>query len=62
MTRLDGAINDVRYILNCLETLRNIWETGRDCNTCTATCKYRQWGRQVTYNCPLWEGDSDVKH
>lgn len=30
---------------------------GFDCNTCTKTCDYRQWGRQVTYNCPLWDGN-----
>ena len=57
MIRLDDAIRDVGYILDCLKALRSIWETGHDCNTCTKTCDYRQWGRQVTWNCPLWEGE-----
>ena len=56
MSRLDDLISDVEYILDCLKALRNFCETGHDCNTCTKTCDYRQWGRQVTYNCPLWEG------
>ena len=42
MSRLDDAISDVGYILDCLYALRNIWETGHDCNTCTKTCEYRE--------------------
>ena len=59
MTRLDEIIEDMRYVFDCLMTMKYIYDTGHDCNTCKATCEHRQLGRQVTYNCPLWEGDSD---
>lgn len=57
MSRLDDVISDVACILDHLMVLRSIFETGHDCNTCAKTCDYRQWGRQVTWNCPLWEGE-----
>lgn len=56
-TRLDDAISDVEYIIDCLRALRSIKENGHDCNTCTKKCDSRRWGRRVTYNCPLWEGE-----
>ena len=57
MRRIDDLISDVGYILDCLKALRSICETEHDCNTCAKTCEYRQWGVQVTYNCPLWESE-----
>ena len=62
MSRLDDAISEVAYILDCLRALRNIYETGRDCNTCKRKrqCEHcPKLGQTVRYNCFLWEGDSD---
>ena len=57
MRRLDGAISDVAYILDCLQALRNITETG-NCNECGKKweCEYvPRPGQQVRYNCPHFE-------
>ena len=62
MSRLDDAISEVAYILDCLMALRNIYETGHDCNTCKRKrqCEHcPKLGQTVRYNCFLWEGDSD---
>lgn len=57
MSRLDEAIAELTYILDCLRVLKNIWESG-NCNECEKkrTCKYVPYpGEQVRYNCPHFE-------
>ena len=64
MSKLDDAITDMAYILNCLIALRDIWDTGRECNTCNrkSNCEYVPYlGQQVRYNCPLWEDSVTTK-
>lgn len=64
MSRLDEAIDEMIYITDCLRALRDIWETGRDCNTCDISreCKYVPYlGQQTRYNCPLWVDPVTVK-
>lgn len=64
MSRLDDAIADMSYILDCLIALRNIWDTGRECNTCDrkSNCEYVPHpGQQVRYNCPFGEESVTTK-
>ena len=59
MSRLDDAIADVAYILDCLRVYRGIVESG-DCNRCTIKrdCAYvPKPGEQVRYNCPFYQGE-----
>lgn len=58
--RLDTAIADVAYILDCLRALRYIREEG-DCNTCTNKgCGYApQPGDTVRYNCPFFRQEGE---
>lgn len=59
MTRLDKVISEVAYILDSLQALRNIHETG-----CCNDCKFRVYecyyapkaGQMVRYNCPFYIG------
>lgn len=54
MSRLDDAIEDVAYILDSLMTLREIYQTGGECNTCdkSKTCKHvPRAGGLVRFNC-----------
>lgn len=56
MSRLDDAISQTAYVLDCLMTLRNIHDSG-SCNDCgsirVCQCKPKT-GQQVRYNCPFW--------
>lgn len=56
MSRLDDAISQTAYVLDCLMALRNIHECG-SCNDCgiirACQCKPKP-GQQVRYNCPFW--------
>lgn len=58
MDKLNNAIADTAYILDCLRALRSIYETG-DCNNCEAKdCGYKpRVGQMVRYNCPFYEKD-----
>ena len=54
--RLDNVIADQRYILECLELLRRIQESG-NCHTCfnkECNCK-PEWGEMIRYNCPCYK-------
>ena len=57
MDKLNNAIANTAYILDCLRNLRSIYETG-DCNNCEikATCYIKpKLGEMVRYNCPHYE-------
>ena len=64
MGKIDDAIADQAYILDCLTALRNIYKTG-NCNECSQKkiCKYiPNPGEQVRFNCPFFkrkEGDAN---
>lgn len=61
MDKLNDAILNVAYILDCLRCLRNICETG-DCNNCKSkpTCDMKpEPGQMVRYNCPFYVKDDD---
>jgi hypothetical protein len=56
-TKLDKAIEEVAYILDCLTAYRSITEKG-----CCNDCKFKRGckccpkpGEVVRYNCPLYE-------
>jgi hypothetical protein len=56
MSKIDKAIADVAYILDCLMAYRNIVSTG-DCNNCKnkdCGCKPKP-GQLVRYNCPHYK-------
>lgn len=57
MTRLDKVISEIAYVLDSLQVLRNIQETGC-CNDCrNVGCGYApKPGQTVRYNCPFYEG------
>lgn len=61
MDKLNNAIANTAYILDCLRNLRSIYETG-DCNNCGANkdclCKPKV-GQTVRYNCPFYEKDGE---
>lgn len=57
MTKLDSAIANIGYILDCLCALRDISENGC-CNDCAVIthCQYvPDCGEMVRYNCPFYE-------
>ena len=59
MARLDQEIKRQECILECLTTLRDIYNTG-DCNICAKQkgCKYApKPGEMVRYNCPFYEAE-----
>ena len=61
MDKLNEAIANTAYILDCLRTLRSIYETG-DCNDCEdkAICKLKPLpGQMVRYNCPFYVKDGE---
>lgn len=60
MDKLNNAIANTAYILDCLRNLRSIYETG-DCNDCgTKSCIYKpKPGQMVRYNCPFYEKDGN---
>ena len=61
MDKLNNAIANTAYILDCLRNLRSIYEIG-DCNNCKdeAICKFKpRPGQMVRYNCPFYEKESD---
>ena len=60
MGKLDKAIAETAYILDCLRTLRDILETG-DCNNCGAKdCVYKPApGQIVRYNCPFYKEEGE---
>lgn len=61
MARLDQEIKRREYILECLMTLRDIYNTG-DCNICAKQkgCKYApKPGEMVGYNCPFYEAENE---
>ena len=63
MDKLNDAIADAAYILDCLRALRRIYETG-DCNNCgiSRICKVKPGaGQMVRYNCPFYEKGGDGK-
>ncbi len=56
MSRLDDAISQTAYMLDCLMALRNIYNSG-SCNDCgnEICCKYKpEPGQMVRYNCPFY--------
>lgn len=63
MGRLDDAIAEVAYVLDCLMALRDIYKTGRDCNTChNRNCECRPApGMQIRYNCAFYAGAEKEK-
>lgn len=60
MDKLNNAIANTAYILDCLTALRNILETG-GCNHCKVKdCVYKpKPGQMVRYNCPFYEKDGN---
>lgn len=61
MDKLNEAIANTAYVLDCLRNLRSIYETG-DCNNCgiEAVCKVKPMpGQRVRYNCPFYVKDGD---
>ena len=63
MSKLDDAISQTAYVLDCLMTLRNIHDSG-SCNDCgiRSICKCKpQPGQIVRYNCPLWAKEGAEK-
>lgn len=60
MDKLDNAIANTAYILDCLRNLRSIYETG-DCNNCEAKdyVYIPKVGQMVRYNCPFYVKHSD---
>ena len=60
MDKLDNAIANTAYILDCLRALRSIYKTG-DCNNCGAKgCVYKpEVGQMVRYNCPFYVKDGE---
>jgi hypothetical protein len=61
MSRLDKAIADVAYILDCLMAYRNMIEAG-DCNSCknkNCGCKPKP-GQLVRYNCPHYKAEEEA--
>lgn len=60
MDKLDNAIADTAYVLDCLRALRSIYETG-DCNNCRKKrCLYKpKVGQMVRYNCPHYVKDDE---
>lgn len=61
MDKLSEAIANTAYILDCLRSLRSIYESG-DCNSCgiEVTCKAKPMpGQMVRYNCPFYVKDDD---
>jgi hypothetical protein len=64
MTRLDGAIKDITYVLDVLMAYRNIVKSG-DCNECEKkkVCKYApKPGHLVRYNCPFFAKEGEKEH
>lgn len=62
MNRIDDAIKDIGYILDCLIAYRRITESGC-CNDCEYKkgCEYAPMpGSLVRYNCPFY--DVEVEH
>ena len=61
MSRLDDAISQTAYILDCLMVLRNIYDSG-SCNDCgsirVCQCKPKL-GQMVRYNCPFYEKEGE---
>lgn len=59
--RLDSAIADVAYILDCLCSFRDIVKSG-DCNTCVKRgCEFcPKPGQLVRYNCPYYKERSNL--
>jgi hypothetical protein len=56
MTRFDGAIRDIAYVLDVLMAYRNIVDSG-SCNECEKkkACEYApKPGHLVRYNCPFF--------
>lgn len=62
MDKLDNAIANTAYILDCLRALRSMCECG-NCNNCGAKdCEHKpRVGQIVRYNCPLYVKDGDEK-
>ena len=62
MSRLDKAIADVAYILDCMMAYRQIARAG-DCNNCKnskeCTLKPRP-GQLVRYNCPHYKAENEA--
>ena len=61
MDKLNEAIANTAYILDCLRNLRSIYESG-DCNDCgdKAICKVKPpLGQMVRYNCPFYVKDGE---
>ena len=56
MSRLDKAIAEVAYILDCMMAYRLIARAG-DCNTCkNKDCQWKpKTGQLVRYNCPHYK-------
>lgn len=66
MSRLDDAIANTAYILDCLRLLRLITDAG-NCNECgkSKSCIAKpEVGQMVVYNCPFYEqkGKADADH
>ena len=61
MSRLDEAISDTAYILDCLIELQNIYKVGC-CNDCKnkKVCRYApEFGQMVRYNCPFYRREEE---
>lgn len=61
MDKLNNAIANTAYILDCLRNLRSIYETG-DCNNCAVevVCDFKpRPGQMVRYNCPFYEKNGE---
>lgn len=61
--RLDSAITDVAYILDCLNSFREMVKTG-NCNTCVKLKHGYEFcpkpGQLVRYNCPHYKERSNL--
>lgn len=60
MSRLNKAIFEVAYILDCLMAYRNMIKAG-DCNSCkNKDCQWKpKPGQLVRYNCPHYKAEED---
>ncbi len=63
MSRLDKAIADVAYVLDCMMAYRQIARTG-NCNDCGyKKCTLKpEPGQLVRYNCPFYTKKEEQKH
>jgi len=64
MTRLDGAVKDIAYVIDVLMAYRDVVNSG-SCNECEKkkACKYApKPGHLVRYNCPFFAKEGEKGH